>query len=111
MSTAIERKQADLDDALGWVEDLRSLTPSRQDIFNATNYVVLLQDDLRKLRSTTMAKPVKTIDLTPTWAGIMPGIISILENGSEDGRKIAREELMKLARQVDTLNEKEHDNG
>ena len=50
MSTAIERKQADLDDALGWVEDLRSLNPTRQDIFNATNYVVLLQDDLRKLK-------------------------------------------------------------
>lgn len=111
MSTAIERKQADLDDALGWVEDLRGLNPTRQEIFSATNYVVLMQDDLRKLKEHDMATPVKTIDLTPTWAGIMPGIISILENGSEDGRKIAREELMKLARQVDTLNDKEQDNG
>ena len=41
----------------------------------------------------------------------MPGIISILENGNEDGRKIAREELMNLAKQVDSLNNKEQDNG
>lgn len=58
-----------------------------------------------------MSTPIKTIDLTPTWAGIMPGIISILENGNEDGRKIAREELMNLAKQVDSLNNKEQDNG
>ena len=58
-----------------------------------------------------MSTPIKTIDLTPTWSGIMPGIISILENGNEDGRKIAREELMNLAKQVDSLNNKEQDNG
>lgn len=50
MSTAIENKEAQIADALGWVEDLRGLSPTRQDIFNATNYVVLLQDDLRKLK-------------------------------------------------------------
>ncbi len=50
MSTAIESKKAQIQDALGWVEDLRDLSPTRQDIFNATNYVVLLQDDLKKLQ-------------------------------------------------------------
>lgn len=48
--TAIERKEADLADAKAWVEDLRGLNPTSQDIFNATNYVTLLQDDLRKLK-------------------------------------------------------------
>jgi hypothetical protein len=46
----IMRKQAEITDALGWVEDLRELNPTRADIFNATNYVTLLQDDLKKLK-------------------------------------------------------------
>lgn len=50
MSTAIERKQAEIDDALGWVEDLRELNPTPQDIFFATNHVVMLQDDLKRLK-------------------------------------------------------------
>lgn len=50
MTTAIERKQAEIDDAKGWVEDLRELNPTPQDIFCATNYVTLLQDDLKKLQ-------------------------------------------------------------
>ncbi len=54
-----------------------------------------------------MAKAIKTINLTPTWSGIMPGIIQVLENGSEEGRKIAREELMSLAKQVDELNKED----
>lgn len=50
MTTAIERKQAEITDALGWVEDLRELNPTPADIFGATNYVTLLQDDLAKLK-------------------------------------------------------------
>lgn len=46
----------------------------------------------------------KTIDLTPTWVGVMPGIIAALRDGSETGQKIAREELMVLAAQVDLVN-------
>ena len=51
------------------------------------------------------AKTVKTINLTPTWKGIMPGIIEVLENGTEEGRKVARAELMRVAEQLDELNE------
>lgn len=46
----IERKEAELADARGWIEDLRGLNPSQQDIFFATNQVMLLQDDLRRLK-------------------------------------------------------------
>ncbi len=47
---------------------------------------------------------IKTIKLTPTWQGIMPGIIEVLENGTEEGRKIARDELMRVAAELDKLN-------
>jgi len=47
---AIESKRRQLADALGWVQDMKDLgITDRQEIFNATNYVVILQDDLRKL--------------------------------------------------------------
>ena len=50
MTTAITRKQAEIDDAKGWVADLRELSPTSTEIFGATNYVTLLQDDLKKLK-------------------------------------------------------------
>lgn len=45
-----------------------------------------------------------TVDLTPTWAAIMPAIVAALTDGTEKGRELAREELMDLARRVDALN-------
>lgn len=52
-----------------------------------------------------MATPrLRTIDCTPTWAGLMPALFAILENGTETGKRQAREELMDLARKVDALN-------
>jgi len=47
---------------------------------------------------------VKTIDLTPTWAGILPGLIAALQDGTATGQKIAREELAKMARLADERN-------
>ena len=47
--TALELKRADLTDAKAWVEDLRKLNPTREQIFYATNYVSLMQDDIKKL--------------------------------------------------------------
>tara|TARA_R110002126_G_scaffold94650_1_gene223238 strand:+ start:162 stop:326 length:165 start_codon:yes stop_codon:yes gene_type:complete len=49
MTTAIKRKQAEIDDAKGWVADLRELNPTSAEIVNATNYVILLQDDLKRM--------------------------------------------------------------
>jgi hypothetical protein len=59
-----------------------------------------------------MVDKVKYVDMTPTWEGAMRTYIYILENkgASERGKKIAREELMRLARDVDTMN-KENKNG
>lgn len=45
----IAHLKAKIADAKGWVKDLRTMNPSRQEIFNATNYVITLQDDLRRL--------------------------------------------------------------
>ena len=45
-----------------------------------------------------------TIDLTPTWLGILPTLIAIIENGRPEGRKEAINQLQKLAAYADDCN-------
>lgn len=42
-----------------------------------------------------------TIDMTPTWAGILPALLAALINGTQEGQRIAREELARLAKIAD----------
>lgn len=44
----------------------------------------------------------RTIDATPTWAGIMPVLIAVIENGTTEGRNNAVAEIMRLARAADS---------
>ena len=37
----------------------------------------------------------------PTWANIMHGVIAALEHGSEEGKRLARFEILALARKLD----------
>ena len=49
----------------------------------------------------------KTINITPTWAALMPVLVEVAANGSTAaGRKEAMGELMRLAKIVDELNAK-----
>ena len=48
---------------------------------------------------------VTKLNITPTWAAAMPLLILLLENGTDEGKQAAREELMRLARDVDKANE------
>ena len=51
---------------------------------------------------TNMEQELRTIDITPTWAGLMP----LLWETAAKGDSNSRAELMRLARIVDQLNEK-----
>ena len=46
---------------------------------------------------------MKTIDMTPTWAGVIDIYIMALERGSGVGKDAAREEIRRLARQYDAI--------
>lgn len=48
---------------------------------------------------------METIDLTPTWSGILPGLLAVIENGTGEGRRLAREELARMAQAADKYNE------
>lgn len=46
---------------------------------------------------------METMDLTPTWAGLLPGLIAQLDNGTVKSRKTAEAELRKMAGLADRL--------
>ncbi|NBX49869.1 hypothetical protein EBT25_07990 [bacterium] len=43
----------------------------------------------------------KTVDMTPTWHGILPAIILILDSGTTEARGTALMELDRMARLAD----------
>jgi hypothetical protein len=47
---------------------------------------------------------VRTIDVTPTWRAIVPILLMGIENGNADGRKIAMEEIYRMADAADAFN-------
>lgn len=53
------------------------------------------------------------IDLTPTWEQILPALLAVLENGTDEGRKTVKEELRRMAQAADRWNAaaKQQDNG
>lgn len=59
---------------------------------------------MRKTKQPAPVTQVGTIDLTPTWRGIMPMLIAGLIDGTDQGRRIATEELFRLANMVDEVN-------
>jgi len=46
---------------------------------------------------------MRTIDMTPTWETAVRIYMMVLEDGTEEGKETAREELLRLARQYDEL--------
>lgn len=47
---------------------------------------------------------LRVIDMTPTWAGILPTLRALIENGNPEGRRTAWAELEKMARLADERN-------
>lgn len=44
----------------------------------------------------------ETIDCTPTWVAILPLLLHALENGTAEGQRTARAELVRMAAIADT---------
>jgi len=48
-------------------------------------------------------KAVGTIDVTPTWQGILPTLVALIERGDYKGKKAAVSELNKVAKLADEV--------
>lgn len=44
---------------------------------------------------------MQTINLTPTWSNVADIIILAIEHGTEEGKKMAKDELKKMAKVAD----------
>jgi hypothetical protein len=44
---------------------------------------------------------MKTINITPTWENILPTLLAVIENGNFEGRKVALEEITRMAQLAD----------
>ncbi len=49
----------------------------------------------------------KTIDITPEWSGLIGGMMMVLEDGTEEGKRGMREEFKRMAQLLDTFNKVE----
>lgn len=46
------------------------------------------------------------IDMTPTWEETARMLIAVLENGTFEGKKMARDEIVRMGRIIDERNAK-----
>ncbi|CAH0444300.1 hypothetical protein LMG10661_00779 [Ralstonia syzygii subsp. syzygii] len=56
------------------------------------------------LDSGTPDSQPKTITIKPTWASLLGVYLAVLEDGNAEGRRIAREELLRMAQAADQWN-------
>lgn len=52
-------------------------------------------------RAAKKQKPIRTIDLTPTWAAVLPVYLAAMCDGTAEAQCAAREELTRMARLAD----------
>ena len=47
---------------------------------------------------------MQTIDLTPSWSALLPALLAVVKDGTEEGRTAAAHELRRMAQAADQLN-------
>ena len=52
---------------------------------------------------TKTSKMTKTIDVTPTWQGILPSLLILLKSERTSAREVAENELVRMARLADKM--------
>jgi hypothetical protein len=57
--------------------------------------------DPEPMKDNPLTSEPLTVDLTPTWSGILPYILTVLRDGNGSGQKIALEELERMAKLAD----------
>jgi hypothetical protein len=76
-------------------------------VINADNVVDISADIIFDADAMTYGKvkgtDMRTIDMTPTWETAVRIYMMVLEDGTDEGKVTAREELLRLARQYDAL--------
>lgn len=51
--------------------------------------------------SVTEKTLIGTVDLTPSWEEILPGLLAVLQDGNSLGRNLAKVQLYRMAKVAD----------
>lgn len=52
----------------------------------------------------SMEQKRERLVLAPIWAGVLPALIAVLQNGTEEGQRMAARELRRMAEAADSYN-------
>jgi hypothetical protein len=45
------------------------------------------------------------IDLTPSWAAVLPALLAVIQDGTPEGQRLAVTELQRMSEAADRFNE------
>ena len=54
-----------------------------------------------------LVKKTETIDITPTWSSLLPYMLEVYVDGSDESKKIMRDNMKRMAYAADLLVEQE----
>jgi hypothetical protein len=78
------------------------LDPEREaDVFQYVNHLLRDEYSAFELAQETKTEGGKTIDLTPTWSAMLRVLLTVIQDGNAEGRKLAIEELTNMAKVAD----------
>jgi len=66
---------------------------------SSTRFVVVIVSFTLSCEEKEMT--TKTVDLTPTWSGILPSLLILLKSESHKSRELAMDELERMATYAD----------
>jgi hypothetical protein len=84
---------------LGWQEACDASAPVR---LNLRRQAEGMAEIAKAEQRGAIAETVATIDMTPTWAGILPALRALIENSNAEGRRTAWAELERMAALADS---------
>lgn len=89
---------------LGWQEACDASAPVSPVRLNLRRQAEGMAEIAKAEQRGAIAETVSTIDMTPTWAGILPALRALIENSNAEGRRTAWAELERMAALADERN-------
>lgn len=89
---------------LGWREAADEAAPVSTVRLNLRRQAEGMAEIAKAEQRGAIAETVSAIDMTPTWAGILPALRALIENSNAEGRRTAWAELERMAALADERN-------
>lgn len=92
------------ENAAAYCGDLLEAVETAEQWFRIKSAAAKVAADVEADAARVKIRKPKTIDATPTWAAVLPLLCHALESATEEGKRIARAELERMATAADSFN-------